>query len=138
MMKKTYEAPNFSAESAVVVCSKMGCGSSQSPIALSRDSVLLTSENNITNMTPVLPKDISTRADENGNLYVFEPSVQLIFEINKTGTFILNKIDGILKIEGLIKLLVDEYDYQDEEVVKREIIGFLERLKVSGFRLSYI
>lgn len=131
-MPGQYVNPSFTAVPMATLCSKSGCSVADA-VAIRRtvEDQRITSDALI-----VLPDDLRIRSDQE-MAYVFEPSVQLVFELNETGSFILRRVGTGALFSTMVQTLSEEFLSVPDDVGDY-VWGFLIRLEASGFRLSIV
>ena len=128
-----YTKPAFVAAPVATICSKSGCSSTGTGGG-GRASDASTRSISIADI-PVLPSDLDMRADRS-LLYVFEPEVQLVFEMNATASDFLKLCNGTNTVEQAASSLAQAYG-EDHKSVLSDSLKFLVELKATGFRILY-
>lgn len=133
-MANAYSSPSFIAAPVATICSKSGCGSQGNGGGGKRVGEAATKKVALSDIV-VLPADLSIRADKN-LLYVFEPEVQLVFEMNSTASDFLKACDGTRSIEKVTVGLAKSYS-KDLSTIQTDVLIFLVELKATGFRILF-
>lgn len=129
--KPVYERPSFLSAPIAVICSKTGC---PGHVVSSMEKVAFEKQKELSKESmPVLPEDFSSRSDE-GRMYVFEPSLQKIFELNDTGRFILSQIDGKSSFSKISEKVKSAFADTPENVVY-EVISFINALRNASMKI---
>lgn len=135
-MKEIYKSPAFLAIPMAMVCSKSGCAVAGN-YSIAPASIGVGRTTGYIDQIVAVPADITMRADKKF-LYVFEPSVQLVFEFNEVAGLIVKSCAvSPHHLSKLTELLKDNFvDVPD--TVLNEVYGFLVSIHTSGFRVSFL
>ena len=132
-------APTFSASDMATICSKTGSGGGGWPnvgtISVLPNETWELKKRDILNSVPLVPRDIDTRADAS-RTYVFEPAVQRVFELNRTGGRLLALVDGRRSVQEIS----DHYFAEDPDSpadLARLVAAFFNGLQIAGFNLMF-
>jgi hypothetical protein len=127
-----YASPTFTAVPMATICSKIGCGIGPPQLV-----PISATANKGTGYDPtiVLAADLDARADA-GRLFVYEPKVQLVFELNEVGADVILTLASQNKLSGIVGTIQDKYNGTPSNVAD-EIWGFLQALAASGFGIGF-
>jgi hypothetical protein len=131
-----YKPPMFGVVGVAVACSKMGCPAGPIALTVMDGKIPKDTLANQVGKTPLIPQDVRIRKDVD-LLYIYEPSVQAVFEFNETASVLLQAIDGTRTLKEVGDALISQCEDASEGAVA-EIHGFFENLRVSGFRLTLV
>ncbi|WP_287304052.1 PqqD family protein [Mesorhizobium sp.] len=133
MAKAPYVGPSFISVPIANICSKSGC------VVKPATSIPLPIDNKTT--TPadplvIVPGDLESRADKE-RLFIFEPTIQLVFELNDTAGQIIKHAEGGRRISEIETFVKSKYTNVPKDCAAL-IWGFLQQLKAAGFRMTIV
>jgi len=64
--------------------------------------------------------------------FIFDPETGDTYTVNFTGLFILNLLKQGKSENEILEKLIEEFDVNEEEA-KRDLLDFLEQIKIYGF-----
>ncbi len=64
--------------------------------------------------------------------FIFDPETGDTYTVNSTGLFILNLLKQGKSENEILEKLIEEFDVNEEEA-KRDLLDFLEQIKIYGF-----
>jgi hypothetical protein len=88
----------------------------------------------MTGLKSVLSHSPSVVTRKTGNEYVLVPianniaDMNCVFNLNETGAFIWEHIDGTRDVEAIIADMVKEYE-TDETTAREDVMNFLDRMR---------
>ena len=81
---------------------------------------------------PKVKDDIVFREEDDG-AFLFDPIKDNLRCINETGAFVFRELDGKNSIDDIVKKLKSAHPEIKEEEIKKDVISFINDLKIRGF-----
>jgi hypothetical protein len=84
-------------------------------------------------MTRLLQRsDHCVTADMDGERVMFDVDKGAYFSLNSVGAHVWDQLVEPCNIEGLVASICLTFDAEDEEAVRQELVGFVEKLLENG------
>ena len=81
---------------------------------------------------PILPRHAKLRYDEARKKWIIN-APERVFELDEVAAEIMQLVDGLLSIDGIVKNLLKKYKEASEHEVSLDVISMLQSLADKGF-----
>ena len=81
---------------------------------------------------PILPRHAKLRYDEARKKWIIN-APERVFELDEVAAEIMQLVDGLLSIDGIVKKLLKKYNEASEQEVSLDVLSMLQSLADKGF-----
>ena len=81
---------------------------------------------------PVLPRHAKLRYDEARKKFIIN-APERVFELDEIASEIMQLVDGLLSLKGIVKELLKKYKEASEEEITTDVLSMLQSLADKGF-----